>query len=182
MNDTRDTGPCAGYEHLIVELHEGALGDEPARAVQGHLAACPRCRAWQAEFVALDAGLAAALPRPSLSGEFAARLRRHIAVETRRSPRQDLRVAAEDEYRRMVAGLRRGSQRSAFLGAVAAVAGTACALVVFRSLLPEASALLPSLSGQEREIACGLLGAAVALAALAWSAERGVVPIARPGS
>jgi anti-sigma factor RsiW len=179
MNDINDAGPCAGYEHLIVELQEGTLGAEDVRAVRSHLSLCPRCRAWQSRFIALDAQLAEALPRPALSQEFAATLRLRIAAETRRSSQGDLRTAADDEYRRMVAGLRQGSQRNAFLGAVAAVIGTACALVALRFILPEASALLPSLSGQEREVAFGLLGASVALAALAWSGARGVLPAVR---
>ena len=176
MNSSTGPGPCAGYEHALVDLLEGALPPGDAHAVRDHLAACPRCRAWQAEFAALDGRLACALPRPELSEDFAARLRERIAAESRRVPVEARRTAVDEEYRRMVVTLRHGSQRRALLGAVAAAVGTGCGLLVLRSLLPQAEGLLPLVVGPDRITVLGTLGGAIALAALAWSGTRGVLP------
>ena len=56
MNEMLFTVPCADYEHDLVELLEGSLGPERARIIRLHVESCPRCRAWQAEFAAIDAG------------------------------------------------------------------------------------------------------------------------------
>jgi anti-sigma factor RsiW len=176
MNSSTGSGPCTGYEHVLIDLLEGALPPGEARAACDHLAACPRCRAWQADFAALDARLAHALPRPELPGNFAARVRERIAAETRRVPAEARRAAVDEEYRRMVVTLRHGSQRRALLGAVAAAVGTGCGLLVLRSLLPEAEGLLPLAAGPDRINALGTLGGAIAVAALAWSGTRGVLP------
>ena len=50
MNISMHAGPCADYEHEIVELAEGSLAPEKARVVRTHVASCARCRAWQSAF------------------------------------------------------------------------------------------------------------------------------------
>jgi anti-sigma factor RsiW len=179
MNEMIQPRPCADYEHEIVELLEGSLGPEQASMIRGHLDACPRCRTWQAEFASLDARLASALPQPQLSPDFAANLRERLATLARPMERGNLRAAADAEYQRTVASLRRGARRSASLDAIAAVGVAACAIALARSPLLEANALLSVFAGSGRLAAFGALGAAVALGALAWSAMRGGLPVFR---
>jgi anti-sigma factor RsiW len=179
MNDTTQLGPCADHENEIVELVDGSLGPEQARALRLHLEACARCRAWRHEFAALNARLAAALPRPALSADFAERLRVRLESVARPAERSDLRAAADQEYRRLVESLRRGTRRAALLNGIAAAGVTGCGLVLARNLLPYLSTLAPSLEGAERITALGACGAAVAIGALAWSAMRGALPMFR---
>jgi len=70
MNDPTLPRACADYEHDLVDLHDGALAPEQARTVRLHVERCARCRAWVQTFAALDAQLAAGLPRPALSANF----------------------------------------------------------------------------------------------------------------
>jgi anti-sigma factor RsiW len=179
MNISMHTGPCTDYEHELVELAEGSLGPEKARVVRVHVASCARCRAWQSALADLDARLGEALPRPALSADFTARLESRLAAATRSSGRADLRSSAEDEYRRTLEALRRGTWFSGVVSAMT-VAGTCTAgLLLVRGVAPEAASLFAAFAGPGRDAAFSTLGAVVALGALAWSASRGFLPTLR---
>ncbi len=178
MIDTTLIGPCADYEHDLVERHDGALGPERARVIRLHLESCARCRAWAADFAALDAGLAATLPQPALSPGFEARLEARLAALTRQNGRGARREAAELEHDSLLASLRRGVRLRATLGAVGWAGVTLSALTAARSLLAQNADLLSSLpEGPERWVAFGAIGVAVAVAGLAWSAVRNGLPV-----
>lgn len=177
MNDTFPTGPCAEYEHDLVDLLEGALGPERARVVRLHVASCPRCRAWQVEFAGFDAELGAALPRPRLSAEFEQRLQERVAAIVQPARRSELRSAEDREYERALDVLGRGVRRHVLLDAIGMAAATIGLLVAARGLLGSTGSLLDAITGPQQLIVSGALGIAVAAAALAWSAARGVVPL-----
>jgi hypothetical protein len=179
MNEMSFTGPCADYEHEIVELAEGSLAPEMARVVRMHVASCARCRAWQSAFADLDAGLGQALPRPALSADFGARLESRLAAVTRSDGRVDLRASAEAEYRLTLEALSRGSRFSAIIGAVTVVGICTTGLLLVRAVAQEAAPLLAAFAGPERATAFVALGAVFALGALAWSASRGILPTLR---
>jgi hypothetical protein len=178
MNDTTLIGPCADYEHDLVELHDGALGPERARVVRRHLENCARCRTWVADFAAVDAQLAASLPRPALSPGFEARLEARLAALTRQNGRGARREAAELEHDSLLESLRRGVRLRATLGAIGWAGVTLCALAAARSVLVQNAGLLSSLpEGPERWVAFGAVGVAVAIGGLAWSAARNGLPV-----
>ena len=179
MNISMHAGPCADYEHEIVELAEGSLAPEKARVVRMHVASCARCRAWQSAFADLDAELGQALPRPALSADFGARLASRLAAVTRSNGRGDLRASAEDEYRRTLEALRHGTWSSAIVGAMTVVGICTAGLLLVRGVAPEAAPLLAAFAGPERATAFVVLGVVVALGALAWSASRGFLPTLR---
>jgi len=182
MKDNDLPGPCAGYEFEIVELHEGALGPEQTHRVRAHLEGCARCRDWQAQYAALDASLARALPRLELSADFGARLRERLAGIADPTTRRDLRSVAEREHDWMVRDLRRAARRRAIIGGVAgaAIAGTAVALAY--TLGPEALAFVRAAQITIGPAVLGTLGGAAMFGALAWSAMRGMLPGVRlPG-
>lgn len=182
MNDPTLIGPCADYEHEIVELQEGGLPAELAQKVRGHLERCPRCRDWAAAFAVLDARLAAELPVPALSPGFDARLRERIAGLAAPAARAELRTRLEQEHDSVVDSLRHTARRRAVLGALGAAA-LACGLVIAgRDLIVEGTGWLPALGGgPEHWVAFGGLGTAIAVAALAWSATRnGIAGLAWP--
>jgi anti-sigma factor RsiW len=182
MNTSMHAGPCADYEHEIVELAEGALAPEKARAVRLHVASCARCRAWQSAFADLDAELGQALPRPALSADFAARLQSRLAAVTRSNGRADLRTSADDEYRQTLETLRRGTWFQAIVGAITVVGICTAGLLLVRGVAPEAGPVLAVFAGPERDAALVTLGAIVALGTLAWSATRGFLPALRLGA
>lgn len=179
MNASMHMGPCADYEHEIVELAESTLTPEKARVVRIHVASCARCRAWQTALADLDAGLGQALPRPALSADFGARLQSRLAAATRSNGRADLRASAEDEYRKTLEALRRGTRSSAIVGAMTVVGICTAGLLVVRGVAPEAGPLLAAYAGPGRDVALSALGAVVALGALAWSGWRGFLPTLR---
>ena len=179
MNASMHMCPCADYEHEIVELAEGSLAPEKARVVRIHVASCARCGAWLSAFAALDAELGQSLPRPALSTDFVARLESRLAAMTRSSGRTDLRASAEDEYRKTVEALRRGTWFSAIVGAMTVVGTCTAGLLFVRGLAPETAPLFAAFAGPERAMAFVALGAVVALGALAWSASRGLLPTLR---
>jgi anti-sigma factor RsiW len=179
MNTPTHAGPCADYEHEIVELAEGSLSPERARAIRVHVESCARCRAWQSAFAALDAELGEALPRPALSADFAARLKSRLAVVTRTNGRADLRASADDEYRQTLDALRRGTKFSAIVGAMTVVGICTAGLLLARGVAPELAPLLAAFAGPERATAFVTLGSIVALGTLAWSATRGILPTLR---
>ncbi len=108
MNDPTLIGPCADYEHDLVELHDGALPPERASVVRLHVAQCARCRDWAQAFASLDARLAVDLPQPRLSADFDARLHERLAALARPVVRGDLRDVIEREHDSLVDSLRRG--------------------------------------------------------------------------
>lgn len=178
MNDPTLIGPCADYEHDLVELHDGALAPERARSVRLHIEHCARCRAWAGEFAALDARLAAALPQPQLSPAFDAQLQQRLASLSRPAVRGDLRAALEREHDSFIAALRIGARRRAVLGAAGSAASTLCALVAARSLLAQNADLLAWVpEGPERWILLGAMGVAVAIGGLVWSTARTGMPV-----
>jgi len=178
MNNPILTGPCAGYEHDLVELNDGALAPERASRVRLHVEHCARCRAWAGEFAALDARLAAELPRPQLSPAFDAQLRHRLASLSRPAVRGDQRAALQREHDSLIDALQRGARRRAVLGAVGSAASTLCALVAARSLLAQNAVLLAWVpEGPERWILLGAIGVAVAIGGLAWSTARTGMPV-----
>jgi anti-sigma factor RsiW len=179
MNTSMTAGPCADFEHDIVELADGSLAPDRARAVRVHVESCARCRAWHSAFAGLDAELEQALPRPALSADFAAKLESRLAAVTRLNGRTGLRTSAEADYRLTLETLRRGSRFSAIVGAMTIVGICAAVLVLVRAVAPDAAPLLTTFAGPERATAFVALGAAVALGALAWSASRGFLPMLR---
>jgi anti-sigma factor RsiW len=176
MNDLTQLPPCAEFEYELAELDEGSLAPERARAVRAHLESCPRCRAWAAAFARLDAGLAAAMPQPTLSADFDARLAQRIAAERRRAPVGDLRRSAETEYRRMLEALRSGARRNALLAGAAVAVVALGGLVVLPAVWPAAGEALASIDPARRGAVFGAFGAAIALAGLGWSALKGALP------
>jgi len=178
MNEMSFTGPCADYEHDLVELLEGSLGPERTRVIRLHVESCARCRAWQTEFAAFDAGLAAALPSLALSSDFERRLQARIAAVAQPASRSDLRARADREHERLVEALRRGARRHALLDGIGSAAIAVCVLAVARGLLERADALQLLLEGPQRMVILGGIGTAVALAALAWTAVRSRLPLA----
>lgn len=177
MNDTIPTDPCAEYEHDLVDLLEGSLGPERARVIRLHVAACPRCRAWQAEFAVFDAELGAAMPQPELSADFDRKLHERLAAIVQPARRSELRTAADRDYERVLDVLDRGVKRHVVLDAIGSAAATVGLLIAARGLLGPASSLLDALTGPPQWVVPGVIGVSVAAAALAWSAGRGVLPL-----
>jgi predicted anti-sigma-YlaC factor YlaD len=177
MNTLHPPGPCADYEHDLVELLDGTLEAERCPIVRRHVETCGRCRAWQAEFAALDARLAAALPRPALSADFERRLRERLVARAQPVVRPDLRDAADREHRQHLDAIRRSARRRALLDAIASAAVTACILVGTQDYLDRLGGLHEVLAGPQSATVLGGIGAAVALAALAWSVARGNVQL-----
>jgi anti-sigma factor RsiW len=178
MNDPTLIGPCADYEHDLVELHEGSLPPERARAVRMHVEQCPRCREWSRAFAALDLRLAAELPCPGLSADFDARLQERLSALTRPVVGGDLRNAVEREHDSLVDSLRRGARRSAVLGAIGWATAAVCVFIAARGLLREMSGVLATVpGGTEPWLMFGVVGVAFAIAGLAWSAARNGLPL-----
>jgi anti-sigma factor RsiW len=180
MNDPTLIGPCADYEHDIVDLHDGDLPPEQARHVAQHLEGCTRCSAWSAGFAAVDAQLAGIIAAPALSPGFDARLLERIASLRGSTDAARLRAGLEREHAALVESLRSGARRRAVLGATASVATTLGLLTAAPRLLEQALGMLPALSSEfDLLVVLGTLAAAVAAAALGWSASRG--GLALPG-
>ena len=176
MNDPILTGPCAGYEHDLVELNDGALPPARTRIVQLHIAECARCRAWAADFAALDARLSAELPQPALSAQFDSRLRERVAALSRPATRSDLRAQIEREHDALIGALERAARRRAVLGAAASVAATLCLLAAARDALVQHAAQLHTVAGGAWLVP-GTIGVLVAVGALAWSTRADTLPM-----
>jgi anti-sigma factor RsiW len=178
MNDPALIGPCAGYEHDLVDLHDGGLPPERASDVRLHMQRCARCAEWAAGFAALDAGLAANIVAPALSPGFDARLRERL--ESLRAPadRADLRTRLEREHAALVTSLRSSARLRAALGAAGSVATTLGVLLASRQWLEQGIDLLPTLTdGSGQPLVLGATAAAISAAALAWSVARGGLPL-----
>ena len=174
--------PCADFEHEIVELEEGLLtGDaaRAARAVRAHLDGCPRCRGWLASWTSMDAALAAALPPVSPAPDFTARLMARIATESRRAPLAARRGAAEQEYEAASRALQAAFRRNAIVLLALAAVLVAAAVLAGPWLAGQAGILLDAFGPQQRAYA--QLGgvAAVVFVTLAWAASRGALPLPR---
>lgn len=173
MNDPTFIGPCADYEHELVELSDGELSPERARIVRLHMQQCLRCRSWAAEFAALDARLAAELPRPALSPDFESRLRERLSTLTAPASRGELRARIELEHDSLIESLRKVTWRRGLLGAIGSAAATLGVLAAAKGLLAQGPGWMSLLGeGPERWVGMGAMGAAIAVAALAWSASR----------
>jgi len=178
MNDPTLIGPCADYEHDLVELHDGCLPPQRASVVRLHVAQCTRCRDWAQAFASLDARLAADLPQPRLSADFDARLQERLAALARPVVRGDLRDVIEREHDSLVDSLRRGARRSAVLGAIGWATTMACVFLMARDLFRETSGVLATVTGSaEPWMVFSVVGVAVAIAGLAWSGVRGGLPL-----
>lgn len=180
MNDPTLIGPCADYEHDLVELHDGALPPERAGAVRLHVAQCVRCRDWAQAFESLDAGLAAALPRVGLSADFEERLHDRLAALSRAAARGNPPGALELEHEHdaLLAALRRGARRKALLGAIGSAAVAACVFIAAGDLLREMSGVLAAVpAGTEPWMLFSVVGVVVAIAGLTWSGFRGALPL-----
>ena len=178
MNDPTLIGPCAEYEHDLVDLSDGALEAAREQDVRRHLAGCARCAAWQASFAAIDARLSAALPRVELSADFEARLGQRLDALARSVPNGSLRSRLEQEHDALLAALRRSARRQALLGGAASVAAALCIVVAAQDLLARSTTLLPGMAdGPEPLVTLGVFGGAIALAALAWSVTRMRLPL-----
>jgi anti-sigma factor RsiW len=176
MMDTARHAPCPDREYSLIEMIDGRLPPDESRQLQAHLDGCARCRAWKAAYRAVDAGLEAALPRPALSTDFERQLAERIASMEPRIERSVLRDRASLEYQRLLQGLRGSTLRTLALNAVATVF-TVIALWLFtRTLIERFPTLAPGLTPDERHLVLGMLGPALALAALAWSVTRGFAP------
>ena len=177
MNDPTLIGPCAEYEHDLVEFLDGTLAAERRHVVGRHVETCGRCRAWQAEFAALDARLAASLPRPALSAEFERLLRERLVARAQAVVRPELRAAADHEHRQQLDAMLSSARRRGLLDAIASAAVTACILVTARGHLDRLGGLHEVLAGPQSTTVLGGIGAAVALATLVWSVARGNVQL-----
>jgi|OpeIllAssembly_1097287.scaffolds.fasta_scaffold816545_2 anti-sigma factor RsiW len=178
MNDPTLIGPCADYEHDLVDLQDGELAPERARDVRLHLERCARCSTWAAGFGAIDARLAAEITAPGLPPDFDARLRERIASQRRLPDAGDLRSRLEREHAALVQSLRSGARRRAVLGAAGSVAITLGVLAASRRFLEQGMSLLPTLTeGPGHLMVLGTASAVVAIAALAWSIARGGLPL-----
>jgi anti-sigma factor RsiW len=182
MNDPTLIGPCADYEHDLVELHDGALPPERASVVRLHVGQCTRCRDWSQAFASLDARLAAALPRVELSASFEARLQDRLAALSRPATRgrPPGALELEREHDALLAALRRGARRKALLGAIGSAAAAACMFIAARDLLRDMNGVLATVAGgSDPWLMFSLVGVAVAVAGLAWSGVRGGLPLPR---
>jgi anti-sigma factor RsiW len=180
MNDPTLIGPCADYEHDIVDLHDGDLPPEKVRHVAQHLERCARCSAWSADFAAVDAQLASIIAAPALSPGFDARLLERISSLRGSTDAARLRAGFEREHAALVESLRSGARLRAVLGATASVATTLGLLTAAPRLLEQGLGMLPALNGDfDPLVALGALAVAVSAAALGWSASRG--GLALPG-
>ena len=178
MNDPTLIGPCADYEHDLVDLHDGELLPERAAIVRLHLERCARCSAWAADFAAIDARLAKDLVAPALSPGFDARLRERLASLRGPADSGDLRTRLEREHAALVESLRSGARVRAVLGAAGSVATTLGVLLASRRLLEQGMGLLPALTeGPGQLMVLGTVAAVIAAVALAWSAARDSLPL-----
>jgi anti-sigma factor RsiW len=178
MNDPTLIGPCADYEHDLVDLHDGGVPPERARHVRLHLERCARCATWADGFAAIDAQLANLIAAPVLSPGFDARLRERIASRHGSPDLARLRAGFEREHAELVRSLRSGARLRAVLGAAASVATTLGLLTAAPRLLEPGLGALPALIGSFDHLATfGTLAAAITVAALGWTAARGGLPL-----
>jgi anti-sigma factor RsiW len=178
MNDPTLIGPCAEYEHDLVDLHDGELPPERAASMRLHLTQCARCAAWATGFAAIDARLAAGITAPALTPGFDARLRERIAALRGSADRGDLRIRLEREHDSLVESLRTGARLRAALGAAGSAATTVGVLLASRQWLEQGIDRLATLTdGSGQPLVLGAMAAVIWAAALAWSIARGGLPL-----
>ncbi|HEX9208486.1 MAG TPA: hypothetical protein VF851_09630 [Steroidobacteraceae bacterium] len=112
-------GPCTEYDFDLAELVDGTLTPEREPDVRRHLRDCLRCQRFVQEMSAVDAQLAATLPRPALAADFEARLHARIAGLQRKPAREAALADAQREFESMLGTLRRGVRLDATLNAIA---------------------------------------------------------------
>jgi anti-sigma factor RsiW len=101
---------CADFEERILDWCDNRLSAADRHVVETHVATCAACRQFWADHRMLDARLAAALPRPALSGDFKRQvLRRVDATATADTPalREQKRRTLEAEFRTGCQALRK---------------------------------------------------------------------------
>jgi anti-sigma factor RsiW len=85
---------CQEIENKILDYRENQLQPAERRAVEGHLAGCARCRAFDQDLQELDAALSRGIKLPAFSPDFDGRLRERIQAappmlsETERAERK----------------------------------------------------------------------------------------------
>ena len=72
----------AQHEERLLQYLDGRLLAPEARALETHLAACPKCQALRREWEPLEPALVRAFAQTRLSPDFADRLRRRVLAET----------------------------------------------------------------------------------------------------
>jgi len=149
---------------------------ETGRASCAHRDGCARCRAWLAEFAAVDAARGHALPRPALTTDFDRRLQVRIDALARPRLRGELLADADREYGRMLAALRAGHRWNTTANVLAAVAVAVCALIASQELLAHWASWPPALGERDRLLTLGAVGMAIVVS---WSSRRGPPLLAR---
>jgi len=112
-------GACPEHEFDLVELHDNSLEPGRAGAVRDHLQHCTRCQGYLSALGEFDAALNAALPHPTVSPGFDARLQDRIAELTQAPDRSAALAMAEREHARMLRNLGQGLSWLTVLNATA---------------------------------------------------------------
>ena len=177
MNDPTLIGPCAEYEHELVDLNDGGLPPERARMLRLHLAHCARCTAWAERFAAIDERLAAGIIVPALSPGFETRLRERLDLEP--AQQGELRAAAEREYQREIEAMWRGARLRVTLDAIGSVALTLGVLAAGNTWLAAAGGWQVVVDALQSQWVLGGLASAAILVVFGWTIARGTVRLAR---
>jgi len=166
-------GPCEEYAFDIVELVDGALPPERARAVHLHMLDCLPCRQWHHEVAAVDATLASGLPRPALSPAFTDNLYSRMQALTGAEPqsRAMARQAAEAEYQQMKAATGKDWRWRAILNGVA-TASVVGSIVSTLQVYAPAIATSVEVGNSGLVIQVISVGAGIAIAVLAAARAR----------
>ena len=179
MNAPSNPTACELFEHEIADLVDGLLPETEMHRVRAHLAACPACRAWHAEYASVDATFAAALPKPALSPGFDAALMARVQALRAANGREARLAAADAEHDALLTNLRRYSRRNAILGALGGVLAAGSALVFLQALLQEEPAVQSAMQGADRLMLFGGLGAVIAVGAIFWTLSRSAIVMPR---
>ena len=86
---TTDGDPCSRYQLLLTAYADGQLGEKRSHVIEGHLNACPSCRASLAA-TRIVGHCMFERPAPEFTGDMSARLRMAIAEEARTPTRVPL--------------------------------------------------------------------------------------------
>jgi anti-sigma factor RsiW len=180
MNAPLGFPACEDFEHEIADLVDGLLSELDASRVRSHLASCGACRAWQAEYLAVNEGLSTALPRPHLSAGFDAALEARIGALKTANGREARRAAADRDHDTLLVSLRRQTGRRAVLGALGAGSAAAFGLFAIQRVLLQDAAVQAALQGSNHlAVACSAAGAAIAATVIAWALSRSAIVIPR---
>jgi anti-sigma factor RsiW len=175
MNAPSNPTACEHFEHEIADLVDGLLPDTEMRRVRAHLAACPACRAWHAEYASVDAAFGSALPSPALSPGFEAALMARVQGLRAANGRAARRAAADAEHDALLTSLLHHSRRNAILGALGGALSAGSALVFLQRLLQEEPAVQSAVQGADRLMVFGGLGAIIALGVIGWTLWRSAI-------